>query len=48
MTVEEIKDTYGQLPREAIPEIMRAASEILDTSALVKPPGIFPRRWPRW
>jgi len=30
MSVEEIQETYGQFPREAIPEVMRAASEILD------------------
>lgn len=27
MTVDEIEDTYGILPREAIPEVMTAASE---------------------
>jgi uncharacterized protein (DUF433 family) len=31
MTVEEIEETYGTLPHEAIPEVMRVASEILDT-----------------
>jgi len=30
MTVEEIEDTYGKFPHEAIPEVMRVASEILD------------------
>ncbi len=30
MGVEEIEETYGQFPREAIPEVMRVASEILD------------------
>jgi len=30
MTVEEIEDTYGKFPLEAIPEVMRVASEILD------------------
>jgi uncharacterized protein (DUF433 family) len=30
MTVEEIEETYGRFPREAIPEVMRVASEILD------------------
>ena len=30
MTVEEIEETYGTLPHEAIPEVMRVASEILD------------------
>lgn len=31
MTVEEVRDTYGSFPQEALPEIMRAASELLDT-----------------
>ena len=31
MSVEEIEQTYAPLPREAIPEIMRVASELLDT-----------------
>ena len=30
MSVEEIEETYGRVPREAIPEVMRVASEILD------------------
>ena len=30
MSLEEIDETYGRLPREAIPEMMRIASEILD------------------
>jgi len=30
MSVEEIGETYGRVPREAIPEVMRVASEILD------------------
>jgi uncharacterized protein (DUF433 family) len=30
MRVEEIEQTYGRLPREAIPGVMRVASEILD------------------
>jgi len=30
MGVEEIEETYGQFPHEAIPEVMRVASEILD------------------
>lgn len=30
MTAEEIGETYGSFPREALPEIMRVASEILD------------------
>ena len=31
MSVEEIEETYGHIPREAIPEVMRVASEILDS-----------------
>lgn len=31
MTAEEISETYGPFPREAIPEIMRVASELLDS-----------------
>jgi len=31
MTVEEIEDSYGPFPREAIPEILKAASELLDS-----------------
>ena len=30
MSVGEIEETYGQFPHEAIPEMMRVASEILD------------------
>jgi len=30
MRVEEIEQTYGRLHREAIPGVMRVASEILD------------------
>jgi uncharacterized protein (DUF433 family) len=30
MSVEEIEETYGRFPHEAIQEIMRVASEILD------------------
>jgi uncharacterized protein (DUF433 family) len=30
MSVAEIEETYGRLPREAIPEVMRVASQILD------------------
>jgi len=30
MSVEEIEETYGRFPREALPEVMRVASEILD------------------
>jgi hypothetical protein len=31
MTVEEIEDSYGPFPREAIPEILKASSELLDS-----------------
>ena len=31
MSVEEIEDSYGPFPREAIPEVLMAASELLDT-----------------
>ena len=30
MNAEEIEGTYGSFPREAIPEVMRVASELLD------------------
>ena len=30
MEVKEIEQTYGKFPHEALPEIMRVASEILD------------------
>jgi hypothetical protein len=30
MSVDEIEETYGRFPREAMPELMRAASEISD------------------
>jgi uncharacterized protein (DUF433 family) len=30
MSVEEIEETYGKFPHEAIREVMRVASEILD------------------
>ena len=30
MSAEEIEETYGRFPREAMPEVMRVASEILD------------------
>lgn len=30
MNADEIEDTYGAFPREAIPEIMRVASDLLD------------------
>jgi len=30
MSVGEIEETYGRLPREAILEVMRAASDVLD------------------
>ncbi len=31
MSVEDIQETYAPFPREAIPEIMKVASEVLDT-----------------
>lgn len=31
MSVEEIRQTYGPFPEEAIPEILRVASELLDS-----------------
>jgi len=31
MSIEEIEDTYGPFPHESIPEIMRVASDLLDT-----------------
>ena len=30
MTVEEIEESYGHFPHEAIPEVLKAASELLD------------------
>jgi hypothetical protein len=31
MGIEEIEETYGRFPHEALPEVMRVASEILDS-----------------
>jgi uncharacterized protein (DUF433 family) len=31
MSTDEIAQTYGPFPSEAIPEIMKAASELLDS-----------------
>ncbi len=31
MSAEEIAQTYGPFPREAIPEIMKVAAELLDS-----------------
>lgn len=31
MSLEEIIETYGWFPREALPEIMKVASEVLDS-----------------
>jgi len=31
MTVEEIEESYGQFPHEAIPEVLKVASELLDS-----------------
>ena len=32
MSAEEIAETYAPFPKEAIPEIMKVASEIIDSS----------------
>ncbi len=32
MSAEEITQTYGPFPQEAIPEIMKVASELLDSA----------------
>lgn len=32
MTPEDIEQTYGWFPREAIPEMMKVASDVLDTA----------------
>ena len=31
MSVEEIVETYGPFPHEAVPEIMKVASELVDS-----------------
>lgn len=31
MTVDEIEQTYAPFPREALPEILRVAAELLDS-----------------
>ena len=31
MSADEIEDSYGPFPHEAIPEVLRAASELLDS-----------------
>lgn len=31
MTADEIEETYGRFPREAVPEVMQVASDILDS-----------------
>jgi uncharacterized protein (DUF433 family) len=31
MSAEEIEDNYGPIPHEAIPEVLKAASELLDS-----------------
>lgn len=31
MSTEQIENTYGAFPREAIPEIMKVASELIDS-----------------
>lgn len=30
MTLDEIDETYGKFPREALTEVMRAAADVLD------------------
>jgi uncharacterized protein (DUF433 family) len=30
MSLEQIEETYGPFPREALPEVLRVASELLD------------------
>lgn len=35
MSVEEIQETYAPFPREAILEVMKVASELLDTPHVV-------------
>ena len=35
MTVDEIQEAYGPFPREAVPEIMKVASELLDVPHVV-------------
>jgi hypothetical protein len=32
MTHGEIEETYGMFPREALPEIMRAAADLMDAA----------------
>jgi len=32
MTLDEIAETYGPFPREALPEIMKLAAELLDSA----------------
>lgn len=35
MSVQEIQETYGAFPHEALPEIMKAASEVMDIAGVV-------------
>jgi len=35
MTAEKIQETYAPFPREAVPEIMKVASELLDVPHVV-------------
>ena len=35
MDVEEIRQTYGPFPAEALPEVMKVASELLDSPDVV-------------
>jgi len=32
MSIEEVEETYGKVPHEAVPEVMRVASEIVDAA----------------
>ena len=32
MTAEEIQETYAPFPQQAVPEIMKVASELIDTA----------------
>jgi uncharacterized protein (DUF433 family) len=34
MSVAEIEETYGAFPHEALPEIMKAASEAMDSAVV--------------
>jgi uncharacterized protein (DUF433 family) len=32
MSIEEMEETYGRVPHDAVPEVMRVASEIVDAA----------------